>query len=113
MVNNEQLNDTFHALSDPTRRHIVGMLVEQHQYRVKELVEPFDMSFAAVSKHISVLERAKLVTRQKRGREIFVRLNTQPLEQAQKWIQFYQKFWTQRFAKLEDLLVKTSHEADQ
>ena len=108
MVNDSQLNNTFHALSDPTRRHIIGMLVEQRQHRVKDLVEPFDMSFAAVSKHITVLERAHLVSRQKQGREIFVRLNPQPLEQAQQWIQFYQNFWTERFTNLEKLLTENN-----
>jgi DNA-binding transcriptional ArsR family regulator len=105
MVNNKHLNSTFHALSDPTRRHIIGMLVEQQQHRVKELAEPFDMSFAAISKHITVLERADLVTRTKSGREIFVRLNPQPLKQAQDWLEFYQQFWLKRFSKLEKLLA--------
>lgn len=112
MVNNEHLNHTFHALSDPTRRHIISMLVEQQQHRVKELAEPFDMSFAAVSKHISVLERAELVTRTRRGREIFVQLNTQPLKLAQDWIDFYQQFWLKRFARLENLLTEKNDVSD-
>jgi DNA-binding transcriptional ArsR family regulator len=103
MVNNKHLNDTFHALSDPTRRHIIGMLVEQQQHRVKELAAPFNMSIAAVSKHITVLERADLVTRTKRGREIFVQLNMQPLSQAQDWLEFYQQFWLKRFSNLEKM----------
>lgn len=104
MVNNTQLNNTFRALADPTRRRIIGMLVEQKQHRIKELVEPFDISFAAVSKHIKILERADLVTRTKRGREYYVQLNTRPMQQAQDWLAFYQEFWLQRFAHLEKLL---------
>lgn len=110
MVNNKQLNDTFRALADPTRRQIIGMLVEQKEHRIKSLVEPFDISFAAVSKHIKMLERADLVTRTKRGREYYVQLNTQPMQQAQDWLSFYQQFWLKRFANLEKLLKEETPE---
>ncbi|MGH1540660.1 MAG: ArsR/SmtB family transcription factor [Arenicella sp.] len=113
MVNNEHLNNTFHALADPTRRHIIGMLVEQQEHRIKELVEPFEMSFAAVSKHINVLERAGLVTRNRRGRETFIQLNPEPLQNAQEWIDFYQQFWTQRFSKLKKLIAEQEGSLDQ
>jgi DNA-binding MarR family transcriptional regulator len=93
MVNNTLLDNTFRALADPTRQQIIGMLVE-----------PFDISFAAVSKHIKILERANLVTRTKRGREVYVLLNTQPMQQAQDWLSFYQQFWQTRFANLDKLL---------
>ena len=112
MVEYMQLNNTFHALADPTRRHIIGMLVEQQQHRIKELVAPFDISFAAVSKHIKVLEKADLVTRTKRGREFYLQLNTLPLKQAQDWIVYYEQFWIERFAKLEELLVGSSGRED-
>ncbi len=110
MVKYKQLDNTFHALADSTRRHIIGMLVEQKEHRIKELVEPFDMSFVAVSKHIKVLEKAGLVKRTRRGREHYVELNTLPLKQAQDCIQFYQNFWLERFAKLEKLLTKNKIE---
>ena len=113
MVEYTHLDNTFHALADPTRRHIIGMLVEQRQHRIKELVEPFDMSFAAVSKHIKVLEKADLVTRTKRGREFYLQLNTLPLKQAQDWIEFYQQFWLKRFARLEKLLAGSTIEVDR
>ena len=110
MVNNTHLNNTFQALSDPTRRHIIGMLVEKKQHRVKELAEPFDMSIAAISKHITVLEKAELVTRTKRGREIFLQLNTLPLKQAKDWLQFYEQFWLKRCSNLEKLLADDGNE---
>jgi DNA-binding transcriptional ArsR family regulator len=106
MVKLEQLDNTFHALADSTRRHIVGMLVEQKEHRIKELVEPFEMSFVAVSKHIKVLEKAGLVKRTRRGREHFIELNTAPLIDAQNWIGFYRDFWTERFSNLDKLLGK-------
>ena len=111
MVKYTQLDQTFHALADPTRRHIIGMLVEQ-QHRIKDLVAPFDISFVAVSKHIKVLEKAELVTRSKRGREYYLQLNTLPLKKAQDWIEYYQQFWSKRFAKLEKLLENNATEAD-
>ena len=108
MVNNEQLNRTFHALADPTRRGIIGMLTEHQEQRIKELAEPFDMSMAAISKHIKVLEQANLISREKRGREFYVRLSTAPLNQAKDWIEFYEQFWRQRFMQLDKLLAAES-----
>ena len=104
MVNHQLLNQTFHALADPTRRQIIGMLTEQRQHRITELAEPFPISLVAVSKHIKVLERAELVTRFKRGREFYLQLNPEPLRRAKDWLAFYEKFWLERFANLEELL---------
>ncbi len=112
MVKYTRLDQTFHALADPTRRHIIGMLVEQQQHRIKDLVAPFNISFVAVSKHIKVLEKADLVTRTKSGREYYLQLNTLPLKQAQDWIDYYQQFWSKRFARLENLLENSANEAD-
>lgn len=110
MVKNTQLDNTFRALADPTRRQIIKMLAEQKEHRIKALVEPFDMSFAAVSKHIKMLERADLVTRTKRGREYYVQLNTLPMQQAENWLAFYQQFWITRFSNLEKLLKEETPE---
>lgn len=110
MVNNEALDNTFHALADPTRRQIIGMLIEQKQHRVTDLASPFDMSLAAVSKHIRVLERAELVTRVKRGREAYLQLNTSPLKGAKDWLAFYEGFWRERFATLESLIENEASE---
>lgn len=106
MVNyrNTQLDHTFMALADPTRRQIIGMLVQEKNKRVKELAQPFDMSLAAVSKHIKVLERAKLVKRYKQGREHYLELNPKPLREVKDWVGYYENFWLQRFSALEKLL---------
>ena len=106
MVNhNEDLNEIFHALADPTRREIINMMA-QRERTVSELAEPFDMSLAAVSKHIKVLERANLVERRITGRTHICSLNTESLSQASEWLRFYKKFWSNRFDLLEKELLE-------
>ena len=87
-----QLDATFHALADPTRRAILAR-VAGGGCNVSELAEPFDMSLAAVSKHLKVLERAGLLTRSRKGRVHNLQLEAAPLKEAAMWISFYQKFW--------------------
>lgn len=107
MVNQyeDNLNEIFHALSDPTRREIVYMMAQKER-TVSELAEPFDMSLAAISKHIKVLERANLVERNVRGRTHICRLNAASLSQASEWLRFYERFWSNRFDLLEKELIK-------
>ncbi len=94
------LDRTYAALSDPTRREILFRLME-HKARVTELAEPFDMSFNAVSKHVRVLERAGLVRREIRGREHYLSLDATPLIEASEWIDTYRAFWEKRLGHLE------------
>ncbi|WP_346267749.1 metalloregulator ArsR/SmtB family transcription factor [Sporosarcina sp. E16_3] len=103
--NENQLNEIFHALADPTRREIVHMMAQKAR-TVSELAEPFDMSLAAISKHIKVLERANLVVRRVTGRTHLCSLNTESLSQATEWLRFYEKFWSSRFDLLESELLK-------
>jgi len=107
MVNHseESLNDIFHALANPTRREMVHMMALKER-TVSELAEPFDMSLAAISKHIKVLERAELVNRVVTGRTHTCYLNTESLSQATKWLDFYGKIWNNRFDLLENELLK-------
>ena len=107
MVNQyeDNLNEIFHALADPTRREIIHMM-SQKERSVSELAEPFDMSLAAISKHIKVLERAELVERSINGRTHICRLNTKSLSRATEWLRFYEKFWSNRFDLLESELLK-------
>ncbi|KGR79044.1 ArsR family transcriptional regulator [Ureibacillus manganicus DSM 26584] len=107
MVNHyeDNLNDIFHALADSTRREMVQMMAERER-TVSELAEPFDMSLAGISKHLKVLERANLVERSINGRTHICRLNTESLSQATKWLQFYERFWNNRFDLLESELMK-------
>lgn len=99
----ETLDQTFAALSDPTRRALVARLAEG-QACVTDLAEPFGMSLPAVSKHLRVLERAGLLKRTKDGRVHRLQLETRPLQTALEWISRYQKFWTEQLDSLESYL---------
>lgn len=88
----DDLDRTFAALADPTRRAILARLGEG-QASVGELAEPFDMSLPAVSKHLKVLERAGLIERRKDGRTHYCRVNAAPLRDADEWLARYRAFW--------------------
>lgn len=103
--NEENLNDIFHALANETRRDMVRMMALDER-TVSELAEPFDISLAAISKHIKVLERANLVERIVNGRIHICRLKAESLSQATEWLHFYEKFWSKRFDLLESELMK-------
>lgn len=97
------LDQVFGALADPTRRAILRRLTEGDA-SVGELAAPFDMTFAAVSKHLGVLERAGLLVRESRGRERRCYLDARPLAAAAHWTSQYRDFWEQRLDALEALL---------
>lgn len=99
----QQLNATFAALADPTRRGILARLM-QGEASVLELAEPFAMTQPAVSKHLKVLERAGLVSRGRDAQRRPRRLEARPLEEASAWLEGYRKFWEARFQRLDDLL---------
>jgi DNA-binding transcriptional ArsR family regulator len=96
------LDPIFHALADPTRRAILARLSQQAA-TVGELSRPFEMSMAAVSKHLGILERADLITRETRGRERICTLKPQALAAAYAWLRCYEHFWTERLNALDDL----------
>ena len=91
------------ALADPTRRAILRRLM-RGEARVTQLAKPFAMSLAAVSKHIRVLEQARLVRRRRVWREHRVSFNPGPLESAAAWIERQRAFWTPRLDALEAAL---------
>lgn len=93
------LDRTFAALSDGTRRAIVAQLAEGES-SLSDLAEPFDMSLTAVSKHVRVLNEAGLVSVSKRGRTRYCRLEAEPMKDASDWLDDYRKFWVDRFAAL-------------
>jgi DNA-binding transcriptional ArsR family regulator len=99
----DQLSRTFSALADPTRRAILARLTTG-EATVGELAEPFDMTFAAVSKHLRVLETAGLVTRGRDAQFRPARLDARPLAAASAWIDDYQQFWTDSVTALEHYL---------
>ena len=93
------LDATFAALADPTRRAILARLATGER-TVSELAAPFDMSLAAVSKHVGVLVKSDLVLQHKHGRERRCRLNSEALRDAHTWIEFYRRFWEDSLASL-------------
>jgi DNA-binding transcriptional ArsR family regulator len=98
-----QLDQTFAALGDGTRRAILARLA-QGETALSEIAEPFQMSQTAVSKHVRVLSEAGLVSVSKRGRTRYCRLEAAPMKQAAEWLETYQKFWEGRFDALAQYL---------
>ena len=97
------LDDTLIALADPTRRAILQRLSHGNA-RVTELAQPFAISLNSVSKHIRLLERADLVRREKSGRDHWLTINSQPMDEALQWMQAQREAWTARLDTLEALL---------
>src|SRR6266853_7028072 len=88
------------AIADPTRRAILDRL-RRGPARVTDVAEPFEMSLAAVSKHVRRLERAGLVRRARRGREHTLTLDARPLRRVVRWASHYERFWNERLDRLE------------
>jgi DNA-binding transcriptional ArsR family regulator len=99
----DQLSLTLSALADPTRRGILAQLAEG-EATVGELAEPYDMSLAAVSKHLKVLEKAGLISRGKEAQWRPCRLEAEPLRELAGWMENYRRFWDQSLDRLEDYL---------
>ena len=94
------LDHVLAAIADPTRRAILDRLA-RGSARVTDVAEPFEMSLAAVSKHVRTLERAGLVRRARRGREHTLTLDARPLRRVVQWTSRYERFWNQRLDRLE------------
>ena len=99
----KQLDVTFAALADPTRRAILSRLA-RGEATVGELAQPFDISLPAVSRHLDVLERARLIDRRVHAQWRVCRLRARPLRHAAEWIGTYERFWNERLDSLAQLL---------
>jgi len=97
------LDATFSALADPTRRAILARLADG-EASVMELAAPFAMSQPAISKHLRVLENAGLITKGRDGQRRPCRIEAEPLEAANEWLERYREFWEQNYQRLDDLL---------
>ena len=104
-VADRDLNTTFGALADPTRRAILARL-SRGEASVLELAEPFDMSQPAISKHLKVLERAGLIARGREAQWRPARLEAGPLKDVAKWIEEYRRFWEESLDRLDGYLKK-------
>jgi DNA-binding transcriptional ArsR family regulator len=99
------LDNIFSSLADPTRRDILRR-VTSDELSVGEIAKPYDLTFAAVSKHLKVLERARLIIKRRRGKEQMVSLAPQALADAAEYLQWYQQFMAAKFDVLENYLTK-------
>ena len=109
MQPNADLNATFAALSDPTRRAILARLA-LGEASVNERAEPFAMSQPAISKHLKVLEGAGLIERGRDAQRRPCRLRAQPLADANAWLETYRRYWENSFGQLDALLEQMQRE---
>ncbi len=105
--NPARLNQVFAALADATRRQLVAAIAER-ECTITELAEPFDMSLAAVSKHVRILETAGLIRRRIDGRTHYCSLRPEQLSDALDWISIYRNFWNARLDSLTELSEDTN-----
>ena len=110
MVEN-RLDMTFRALADPTRRGMLASLAHGDK-SIGELAEPFAMSFAGASKHVKVLEDAGLIARRKVGRTHIIKIDAKPLEEAERWMRQWERFWGHSLDRLQ-ALVETGKDQPQ
>jgi len=97
------LDSIFHSLSDPIRRDILHRVATE-EYSVGQLVSHYRVSFVATSKHIKVLEKAKLITKRKEGKKYMITLAPDALKSADEYLEQYRQMWQSRHDKLETLL---------
>jgi DNA-binding transcriptional ArsR family regulator len=105
LLPDETADRVFQALADKTRRDILLRTVVEEQ-SVSALARHYEMSFAAVQKHVAVLERATLVTKRRRGREQIVQGNTSTLRSAAALLDAYEKLWRERVARIAAVLTE-------
>ena len=91
----DRLTDVLTAISHPTRRAIIGRLAKGPA-RFLDVAEPFDTALNAVTKHLKLLERAGLIKREKRGREVLISFRAEPLREVAGWVHEYERFWNTR-----------------
>lgn len=110
MVTDDELSATFAALADPTRRAILARLA-RGEATVMELAEPFKLSLPGVSKHLKVLQRARLITQGRKAQWRPCRLEAAPLKNVADWVERYRHVWEERFGQLDEYLQELQSEA--
>ena len=100
-----EVDRLFHALADSTRRSIVVRVISE-EHSVSALAASYAMSFAAVQKHVAVLEQASLVTKEKRGREQMVRANRETVRKARQLLDEFELIWRQRVDRITEILAE-------
>ena len=109
----DQLSTTFRALADPTRRAILASLTSGEK-TVSDLAEPFDMTMPAITKHLKVLEKARLIERSKQAQYRPCKLHPEPLKDIDEWMEQYRRFFEESFDRLDSYLkqIQTKKEND-
>jgi DNA-binding transcriptional ArsR family regulator len=102
----DTLSTVFGALADPTRRAILARLADGGDLTVNELAKPFAMSQPAISRHLKVLERAGLISRQRRATARLSHLEAGPLRDATEWLVSYREWWEESHGRLDALLAR-------
>ncbi len=105
MQTTDPLSETLFALADPTRRAILARLVEG-EATVNEIAAPFDISLPAISRHLKVLEHAGLISRGRDAQWRPCRLETKALQDVDAWLEYYRRFWTGSFDKMDSYIAK-------
>ncbi len=105
----DDVDDVFHALADRTRRDIL-IRVSWGEQSVSGLAKHYEMSFAAVQKHVAVLQRAALVTKEKRGREQLVHVQPETVRKAARLLDHYEQIWRHRIEGIDQLLLEDRKE---
>lgn len=108
-ISDAELDRLFRALADATRRDIVARLMAGEPASISVLAARYDMTFAAVQKHVGVLEAAGLVTKQRRGRERIVRGNPERIARARELLAELEGLWRARFSQLDAVLEESQH----
>ena len=101
---NPALDMAFHALADPTRRAMLVMLLARGEATVTELASPFSMSQPAVTKHLKVLEQARLVSRSKDAQRRPAAVNVETIGEALGWLESYRRIWEENYSRLDAVL---------
>jgi DNA-binding transcriptional ArsR family regulator len=102
----DQLTDVLTAISHPTRRAIIGLLANGPA-RFLDIAKPFDTALNSVTKHLKLLERAGLIERRKRGREVFISFRGEPLRDVAGWLHEYERFWNEKLDQFEKYFKDT------
>jgi DNA-binding transcriptional ArsR family regulator len=101
MIAMDQLSDVLTAISHPSRRAIIGQLAAGPA-RFTDIAKPFDLALNAVTKHLKLLERAGLISREKQGREVLISFRPEPLRLVSGWVHEYERFWSERLDEFEE-----------
>lgn len=108
---NLELDNIFASLSDPVRRDILQRLAEGVELSVSDIARVYDMTLAAVSKHLKVLEKAHLIIKRRQGKQQLIQIHPQSLEEANEYLEKYNHLWEKRFAAMDKILAQEKAKA--